>query len=46
MTRFEIKNGNMTLTEKLQKYQHYHPVKLVNMRILEGKRYYLLIKVK
>ena len=46
MIRFEIKNSNMTLAEKLQKYKHYHPVKLVNMRILEGERYYFLIKVK
>ena len=38
--------------EKLQyyinreKYQHYHKVILMNMNILEVKKYYLLIKVK
>ena len=30
------------LTEKLQKYQHYHQVKL-NMNILLVKKYYLQI---
>ena len=43
MTRLETKNSNMTLIEKQQKYQHYHVVKLMNMSILQVKKYYLLI---
>ena len=31
----------MILTEKQQKYQHYHPEKLINMKILQVKKYYL-----
>ena len=31
------------LTEKKQKYQHYHHVKLINMNILQVNKYYLLI---
>ena len=27
------------LTEKQQKYQHHHQVKLINMSILQGKKY-------
>ena len=38
------KNCNMILTEKQQKYQHYHLEKLINMNILQVKKYYLLIK--
>ena len=34
------------LAERLQKYQHYHQVKLINMYILKVKKYYLLIKVE
>ena len=30
--------------EKHQKYQHYHQVKLINMNILQVKKYYLLFK--
>ena len=30
MLRLEMKNWNMALTEKQQKYQHYHPEKLIN----------------
>ena len=30
MLRLEMKNWNMELTEKQQKYQHYHPEKLIN----------------
>ena len=33
------KNYNMTLTEKLQKYQPYHQAKLINMSILLVKKY-------
>ena len=42
--RLELKNCNMILTEKQQKYQHYNPEKLINMNILQVKKYYLLIK--
>ena len=41
----KIKEYNMILTEKQQKYQHYHQVKLIDMNILQVKEYYLLIKV-
>ena len=34
------------LTEKQQKYQRYHQVKLINMNILQVKKYCLLIKEK
>ena len=34
----------MILTEKQEKYQLYHQMKLINMVILEVKKYYLLIK--
>ena len=36
---------NMILTEKQQKY-HYHLEKLINMNIIQVKRYSLLIKDK
>ena len=42
----EMKNYNMILTEKQQKYQLYHEAKLKNMNISEVKKYYLLIKVE
>ena len=44
MIRLEIKNYNMILTKKQQKHQHYHKVKLINMNILQVKKYYHLIK--
>ena len=34
------------LIEKQQKYRHYYWVKLMNMNILQVKKYYLLNKVK
>ena len=46
MKRLEMKNSNMILTEKQQKYQHYHPEKLIDMNILEVKKLCLLIKDK
>ena len=46
MIKLEMENYNTMLTEKLQKYQHYHLEKLINMNILQAKEYYLLIKVK
>ena len=46
MKRFEIKNCNAILTEKQQKYQHYLLEKLINMNILQVKKYCLLNKSK
>ena len=46
MIRLETKNYNMILTEKQLKYQLYHQVKLINMNILQVKKYDLLIKDK
>ena len=43
MIRLEMKKYNVKLTEKQQKYYHYHQVKLMNMNILQMKKYYLLI---
>ena len=34
------------ITEKLQKYEHCYPEKLINMNILQMKEYYLPIKAK
>ena len=44
MIRLELKNCNGILTEKQQKYQHYHPKKQINRNILQVKKYYLLIE--
>ena len=41
-----VKNCNMISTEKQRKYQHYHPEKLINMNILQVKKYCLLIRDK
>ena len=41
-----MKNYNKILTEKLQKYQHHNLEKLINMNILEVKKYYLLVEAK
>ena len=38
--------NNMELTEKKQKYQNYHYVKLISMNILQVKKHYLLIKAE
>ena len=46
MVRLEIENWNMILTEKQQKYQHNHLEKLINMNILQVKKYCLPIKDK
>ena len=35
---------NTILTEKQQKHQYYRLEKLINMNILQVKKYYLLIK--
>ena len=34
------------IKEKQQKYQHYHPEKLINMNIVQVKKYFHLIKVE
>ena len=39
MIRLEMKSYNMLLLEKQQKYQHYNLEKLVNMNILQMKKY-------
>ena len=38
MLRLCMKNYNTILTEKQQKYQHYHQVKLTNMNYLQVNR--------
>ena len=37
--KLKMRNYNMILTEKQQKYQHYHQVKLVNLNTLHVKKY-------
>ena len=37
---------NAKLAEKQQKYLHYYQVKLINVNILQAKKYCLLIKVE
>ena len=44
--QIRMKNRNMILIEKLQKYQLYNQTKLISMNILHVKKYYLLIKNK
>ena len=39
-----MENYNIVLTEKQQKYQHYHLGKSMYMNIFQAKKYYLLIK--
>ena len=46
MERSEMKNYNLILTKKLQKYQHYHLEKLIKMNILKEKKSYPLIKLE
>ena len=46
MIRLEMKNCNRILIEKQPKYQLYHQTKLVDMNILQEKKYYHLIKNK
>ena len=46
MVRYEMKNYNKILTEEQQKDQFYHQVKLININILQAKKYYLLFKVE
>ena len=44
----KIKNENLQydINREAAKYQHYHQVKLINMNILQAKKYCHLIKVK
>ena len=44
MTKLKMKNCNTILTEKQQKYQRCNQVKLVNMNILQVKKYCHLIE--
>ena len=46
MIRLEVKSCNIKLTEKQQKYQHYHLEKLINMNILQVMKYCYLITEK
>ena len=46
MIKLNMKKYNMILKGKQQKYQHYLQVKLINVNILQGKKYYYLIKVE
>ena len=39
----KTKDDNTISTKKLQKYHHYHQVKLINMNMLQVKKYYHLI---
>ena len=39
MIRYNIKNRNTTLTEKLRNYQRYHQAKLINTNILQAMKY-------
>ena len=41
-----MKNFNIMLMGKLQKYEPYDQAKLINMNILHVKKFYLLIKNK
>ena len=46
MIRLEMKSYIMILTEKQQKTQHYHQVKLIDINILQVKKHCFLIKDK
>ena len=46
MSKLKIKKCNTILTEKQKKYEHYHQVELININILQVKKYYHLIKVE
>ena len=39
MIKLKMKKSNTILTEKRQKYQHYRQVKLININILQRKKY-------
>ena len=42
--KIEDEKHNKILTKTLQNQQHYQQAKLLNMNILQGKKYYILIK--
>ena len=44
MIRLDMKNYNMTLAEMQQQRQRYLQLKLINMNILQMKKYFHLIK--
>ena len=44
MIRLEMENCNAILREKQQKYKHYHLEKLIDMSILQVRKYYPRIK--
>ena len=46
MIKLRMKNYNIILIEKLQKYQSHHQTKFTSMNILLVKKYYLLNKRK
>ena len=46
MIRLEMKNCNIISIERQQKHEHFHQVKLINMNILQVKKYYLIIKAE
>ena len=46
MIRSKIKNYNIILIEKFQKYQPYHQAKLISMNMLQVNKYYFQIKNK
>ena len=46
MIECEMKNDNMVLTEKQQKYLHYDQVKLINMNILQMKKFWIMVKLE
>ena len=46
MIRLKMKNYNMTLTEKLPKYQPYHQVKLISMNILPSSQEQIIEQAK
>ena len=41
-----MKNYNININREAAKNMSYHQSKLINMTILQGKKYYLLIKNK
>ena len=43
--KIKDKKLQLILTEKQQKCQYYHWVKLISMNILQVKKYYFFIKV-
>ena len=44
MIKLRMKNYNMVLTDKQQKYQRYRQVKLININTLQEKKHYHLNK--